>query len=65
MSDVAEAFWEMAQVFLGMFAAAPFSQNTIMKPNASWQQMHEMAEGLADIFLNWVLQKDESLVISH
>ncbi|MEG4392473.1 hypothetical protein QUB30_08445 [Microcoleus sp. BROC3] len=65
MSDVAEAFWETAQVFLGMFAVAPFSQNTIMKPNASRQQMQEMAEGLADIFVNWVLQKDEELVISH
>ena len=65
MSDVGEAFWETAQVFLGMFAVAPFSQNTIMKPNASRQQMQEMAEGLADIFVNWVLQKDEELVISH
>jgi AcrR family transcriptional regulator len=67
MSDVAEAFFEtamekgvyrkmnpkiVAQVFLG-------SQNTIMEPNASPQQMQEMAEGLADIFLNGVLQKDE------
>ena len=74
MSDVAEACLEtamekqvypkmnpkiVAQVFLGMFAVAGFSQNTIMEPNASRQQMQEMAEGLADIFLNWVLQKDE------
>ena len=59
MSYVAEAFWETAQVFLGMFAVAPFSQNTIMEPNASVQQMQEMAEGLADIFLNGVLVKDE------
>lgn len=65
MSDVAEAFWETGQVFLGMFAVAGFSQNTIMEPNASVQQMQEMAEGLADIFVNWVLQKDEELVISH
>ena len=49
----------VAQVFLGMFAVAPFSQNTIMEPNASPQEMQEMAEGLADIFLNGVLQKDE------
>jgi hypothetical protein len=50
MSDVAEAFFEtamekgvyrkvnpkiVAQVFLGMFAVAGFSQNTIMEPNAS------------------------------
>ena len=74
MSDVAEAFFEtamekgvyrkmnpkiVAQVFLGMFAVAGFSQNTIMEPNASVQQMQELAEGLADIFLNGVLVKDE------
>ncbi len=74
MSVVAEAFFEtamqkgvyrkmnpkiVAQVFLGMFAVAGFSQNTIMEPNASPQQMQEMAEGLADIFLNGVLMKDE------
>ena len=74
MSDVAEAFFEtamekgvyrkrnpkiVAQVFLGMFAVASFSQNTIIKPNASVQQMQEMAEGLADIFMNGVWQKDE------
>ena len=73
MSIVAEAFFEtamekgvyrkmspkiVAQVFLGMFAVAGFSQNTIMEPNASPQQMQEMAEGLADIFLNGVLVKD-------
>ena len=80
MSDVAEVFWKtamekqvylkmnpkiVAQVFWGMFAVACFSQNTIMEPNASWPQMHEMAEGLADIFMNGVLLKDEQLVISH
>jgi AcrR family transcriptional regulator len=74
MTDVAEAFFEtamqkgvyrqmnpkiVAQVFLGMFAVAGFSQNTIMEPNASPQEMQEMAEGLADIFLNGVLLKDE------
>ena len=74
MSDVAEAFLETAmekqvypkmtpkivgEVFLGMFAVAGFSQNTILEPNASVQQMQEMAEGLADIFLNGVLVKDE------
>ncbi|NJK75175.1 MAG: TetR/AcrR family transcriptional regulator [Microcoleus sp. SU_5_6] len=74
MTDVAEAFFEtamqkgvyrqmnpkiVAQVFLGMFAVAGFSQNTIVEPNASPQQMQEMAEGLADIFLNGVLIKDE------
>ncbi|WP_333344810.1 hypothetical protein [Microcoleus sp. LAD1_D1] len=46
-----------------MFAVAGLSQNTIMQPKASRQQMQEMAEGIADIFLNGVLQKDESLVI--
>jgi len=80
MSDVAEAFWEtamekqvylkmnpkiVAQVFLGMFAVAPFSQNTILEPNACRQQMQGMAEGLADIFLNGVLLKNEELVISY
>ena len=74
MSDVAEAFFEtamekgvyrnlnpkiVAEVFWGMFAVAGFSQNTIMNQNASVQQMQEMAEKLADIFLNGVWQKDE------
>jgi hypothetical protein len=49
----------VAQVFLGIFAVAGFSQNTIMEPNASVPQMQEMAEGLADIFRNGVWQKDE------
>jgi len=80
MSDVAEACLEtamekqvypkmnrkiVAQVFLGMFAIGRFSQNTIMEPNAARQQMQEMAEELADIFLNGVWQKQEELVISH
>jgi hypothetical protein len=30
-----------------------------MEPEASPQQMQEMAEGLADIFLNGVLAKSE------
>ncbi|WP_333153394.1 hypothetical protein [Microcoleus sp. B9-D4] len=55
----------VAQVFVGMFAVAPFSENTIMEPNPSRQQIQEMAEGLADILMNGVLQKNESLVISH
>ncbi len=69
MRDVAEAFFEtamekrvyrkmkpkiVAQIFLGMFAVAGFSQNTMMEPNASPQQMQVMAEGLADIFVNGV-----------
>ena len=73
MTDVAEAFFEtaiekgiyrqinpkiVAQVFLGMFAVAGFSQETIIDPDASPQAMQEMAEGIADIFLNGVLAKE-------
>lgn len=73
MTDVAEAFFEtamqkgvyrktnpkiVAQVFLGMFAVAGFSYSTLIEPNASPQAMKEMAEGLADIFLNGVLVKE-------
>ena len=73
MSDVGEAFFQtamdkgiyrqmdpklVAKVFLGMFAIAGFSNNTIIEPDASPQQMQEMAEGLADIFLNGVLAKE-------
>jgi AcrR family transcriptional regulator len=75
MSDVAEAFFQtamdqgiyrpmnpkiVARVFLGMFAVAGFSDETIMEPTASPQAMQEMAEGLADIFLNGVLAKEKS-----
>jgi AcrR family transcriptional regulator len=70
MANVAEAFFQEAmdkgiyrkmdaklvsKVFLGMFAVAGFSDSTIMEPDASPQQLQEMAEGLADIFLNGVL----------
>ena len=73
MTDVAEAFFQtardrgiyrrtnptiVAQVFLGMFAVAGFSHNTIMEPGASPKEMKEMAEGIADIFLNGVLAKE-------
>lgn len=73
MTDVSEAFFEtamqkgvyrrmnpkiVAQVFLGMFAVAGFSYSTLIQPNASPQAMKEMAEGLADIFLNGVLVKE-------
>ncbi len=73
MTDVAEAFFQtamdkgiyrqmdaklVAKVFLGMFAIAGFSNQTLMEPNASPQQMQEMAEGLADIFLNGVLTQE-------
>lgn len=74
MTDVAEAFFQtamdkgiyrpmnpriVAQVFVGMFAIAGFSHNTIMEPEASPQTMKEMAEGIADIFLNGVLAKSQ------
>ncbi|TAF10239.1 MAG: TetR/AcrR family transcriptional regulator [Nostocales cyanobacterium] len=73
MTDVAEAFFQtamdkgiyrqtdaklVAKVFLGMFAIAGFSDHTLIEPNASPQEMQQMAEGLADIFLNGVLAKD-------
>jgi AcrR family transcriptional regulator len=73
MTDVAEAFFQtamdkgiyrptnpkiVAKVFLGMFAVAGFSNDTIMEPGASPKQMQEMAEGIADIFLNGVLAKE-------
>jgi AcrR family transcriptional regulator len=70
MTDVAEAFFQtamdqgiyrrmnprvVAQVFLGMFTIAGFSQDSIMPEGSSPQQMQEMAENMADIFLNGVL----------
>ena len=73
MTDVAEAFFEtamnkgiyrnmnpkiVAQVFLGMFAIAGFSKETIINPDASPQAMQEMAEGIADIFLHGVLKQN-------
>ncbi len=73
MTDVAEAFFEtamargiyrpmnpkiVAQVFLGMFAIAGFSDRTIIDPEASPQALQEMAEGIADIFLNGVLVRE-------
>jgi AcrR family transcriptional regulator len=73
MTHVAEAFFQsamdkgiyrqmdaklVAKVFLGMFAVAGFSHNTLVEPNASPSDMQQMAEGLADIFLNGVLVKE-------
>ncbi|MGB0560381.1 MAG: TetR/AcrR family transcriptional regulator [Spirulinaceae cyanobacterium] len=70
MTDVTEAFFETAMekgiyrkmdtkivagVFLGMFTVAGFSQGTLLEPDASPQAQKEMAEGIADIFLNGVL----------
>lgn len=72
MTDVAEAFFQtamergiyrrmnprtIAQVFLGMFVVAGFSHETIVQPGANHQEVKEIAEGLADIFLNGVLAK--------
>lgn len=76
MTDVAEAFFQtamdqgvyrrmnpriVAQVFLGMFTVAGFSQDTIMPDGSSPQAMLEMAEGMADIFLNGVLPPASTL----
>jgi AcrR family transcriptional regulator len=70
MTDVAEAFFQtamdqgvyrrmnprvVAQVFLGMFTIAGFSQDSILPVGAPPQQMQEMAETMAEIFLNGVL----------
>lgn len=72
MTDVAEAFFQtamdrgiyrqtnpriVAQVFLGMFAIAGFSEQTLL-PDNSAIALQEMAEGIADIFLNGVLVKE-------
>ncbi|MEB3175162.1 MAG: TetR/AcrR family transcriptional regulator [Cyanobacteriota bacterium] len=69
MTGVAEAFFQtamergvyrpmnpriVAQVFLGMFTVAGFSEQ-LLEPNASPAALQEMAEGLADIFLHGVL----------
>jgi AcrR family transcriptional regulator len=70
MTGVAEAFFQtamdrgiyrrtnpkiVAQVFLGMFAIAGFANDTIIDSKASPKALQEMAEGIADIFLNGVL----------
>ena len=72
MTDVAEAFFQtamdrgiyrrtnpkiVAQVFLEMFAIAGFSHDAILEPGASPQPIKEMADGIADIFLQSVLAK--------
>lgn len=69
MTAVAEAFFQtamdrgvyrpmnpriVAQVFLGMFTVAGFSEETL-NANVSPAALQEMAEGLADIFLHGVL----------
>jgi AcrR family transcriptional regulator len=70
MTDVAEAFFQtamergtyrtmnprvVARIFLGMFTIAGFSQMTLADEANSAQDMKELAETLADIFLNGVL----------
>ena len=72
MTDVAEAFFQtamdrgtyrqmnprvVASIFLGMFTVAGFSQMTLAD-EASPKDMQDLAEGLADIFLNGVLPRD-------
>ncbi|MGF1588338.1 MAG: TetR/AcrR family transcriptional regulator [Pleurocapsa sp.] len=74
MTDVAEAFFAtamekgiyrqmnpkiVAKVFLGIFAIAGFSEQTIIDPDASPQAMQEMAEGISDIFLRGVLNSEQ------
>ncbi|NJN03255.1 MAG: TetR/AcrR family transcriptional regulator [Leptolyngbyaceae cyanobacterium SL_1_1] len=74
MTDVAEAFFQtamdrgtyrpinprvVARIFLGMFTVAGFSQMTLAD-EASPQEMQELAEGLADIFLNGVLPREDT-----
>jgi AcrR family transcriptional regulator len=71
MTDVAEAFFQtamdrgiyrqmnpriVARIFLGMFTVSGFSQSTMADEASSPNDMKEMAETLADIFLNGVLR---------
>ena len=81
MTDVAEAFFQtamdrgiyrkmnpriVAQVFLGMFAISGFSQDTVMVgSNSSPLFLQEMAEGIADIFLNGVLSEAEQYPVTE
>ena len=74
MTDVAEAFFQtamdrgiyrpmnprvVARIFLGMFTVAGFSQSTLSDEADSPKAMQELAEGLADVFLNGVLAERE------
>ncbi|MGB7273947.1 MAG: TetR/AcrR family transcriptional regulator, partial [Geitlerinemataceae cyanobacterium] len=47
----------VASVFLGMFTISGFSHETLLD-DPSPKAIKEMAEGLADIFLNGVLIKE-------
>ncbi|MEM6839292.1 MAG: TetR/AcrR family transcriptional regulator [Cyanobacteria bacterium P01_C01_bin.120] len=72
MVDVTEAFFQtaidrgiyrpvnpkvLAQIFLGMFAIAGFSHSAVSGQPTSSEQLQAFAEGLADVFLNGVLQE--------
>ncbi|MGF1459345.1 MAG: TetR/AcrR family transcriptional regulator [Leptolyngbyaceae cyanobacterium] len=72
MIDVTEAFFQtaidrgvyrsvdpkvLAHIFLGMFAIAGFSPVALGEQAASSTTMSALAEGLADVFLNGVLQE--------
>jgi len=72
MTDVAEAFFQtamdrgvyrqmnprvVARIFLGMFTVSGFSQTTMSGEASTPNDMKEMAETLADIFLNGVLKE--------
>jgi AcrR family transcriptional regulator len=75
MTDIAEVYFEeaiqkgvyregldpkvIARVFVGMFAVAGFSNETMGK-NQTPQDLRQMAEGIADIFLHGVLKPKES-----
>ena len=74
MIDVTEAFFQtavdrgiyrpmdprvVARIFLGMFAIAGFSQSMLEETADSPRAIQELAEGLADVFLNGVLQERE------
>ncbi|MEM9090581.1 MAG: TetR/AcrR family transcriptional regulator [Cyanobacteria bacterium P01_F01_bin.53] len=75
MTDVAEAFFEtamergvyrrmnsrvVARIFLGMFTVSGFSQTTMSGEESTPNDMKEMAETLADVFLNGVLSEPGS-----
>ena len=49
----------VARVFLGMFMIAGFSQDTLMQPQTTPRDQLEMAEILADIFLNGILVPEQ------
>lgn len=76
MTDVAEAFFQtamdrgiyrkmnprvVARIFLGMFTVSGFSQSTMADEASSPNDMKEMAETLADIFLNGVLSEPSKI----